>query len=67
MQITGDPGTGDMYIAGMDEGGGGFPHNDTNKFTGPPMVAIPGPIRTPARRSRDRASLAVRLLRLHVY
>ena len=24
--------TGDVYIAGMDEGGGGFPHNDTNKI-----------------------------------
>ena len=23
-------GQGDVYIAGMDEGGGGFPHNDTN-------------------------------------
>src|SRR5712691_679759 len=30
VQITGDPATGDVYIAGMDEGGGGFPHNDTN-------------------------------------
>ena len=25
-------GTGAIYIAGMDEGGGGFPHNDTNKI-----------------------------------
>jgi hypothetical protein len=32
VQITGDPATGDVYIAGMDEGGGGFPHNDTNKI-----------------------------------
>ena len=23
-------GDGTLYIAGMDEGGGGFPHNDTN-------------------------------------
>ena len=23
-------GNGTLYIAGMDEGGGGFPHNDTN-------------------------------------
>ena len=23
-------GNGTIYIAGMDEGGGGFPHNDTN-------------------------------------
>ena len=30
IQITGDLSTGDVYIAGMDEGGGGFPHNDTN-------------------------------------
>jgi len=30
VQITGDPLTGDVIIAGMDEGGGGFPHNDTN-------------------------------------
>src|SRR5215813_5464152 len=30
-QITGDmSGNGIIYIAGMDEGGGGFPHNDTN-------------------------------------
>src|SRR5439155_2807721 len=32
VQITGDLATGDVYIAGMDEGGGGFPHNDTNLF-----------------------------------
>jgi hypothetical protein len=32
-QITGDmSGNGTLYIAGMDEGGGGFPHNDTNKL-----------------------------------
>ena len=31
VQITGDmSGDGTLYIAGMDEGGGGFPHNDTN-------------------------------------
>lgn len=30
VQITGDAVTGDVYIAGMDEGGGGFPHNDRN-------------------------------------
>jgi hypothetical protein len=30
-QITGDmSGNGTLYIAGMDEGGGGFPHDDTN-------------------------------------
>ena len=32
VQITGDLVTGDVYIAAMDEGGGGFPHNDTNYF-----------------------------------
>jgi hypothetical protein len=30
VQITGDLATGGVYIAGVDEGGGGFPHNDTN-------------------------------------
>ena len=31
VQITGDlSGNGTVYIAGMDEGGGGFPHNDIN-------------------------------------
>src|SRR5438270_1208907 len=30
VQITGDLATGDVYIAGMDEGGGGFPHNNVN-------------------------------------
>lgn len=55
VQITGDmSGNGTVYIAGMDEGGGGFPHNDenlifkstdggvtfTNTYTGPPF---PGP------------------------
>jgi hypothetical protein len=54
-QITGDmSGNGTLYIAGMDEGGGGFPHNDknlifkstdggaswTNTYTGP---QFPGP------------------------
>ncbi len=33
VQITGDlAGSGTIYIAGMDEGGGGFPHDDTNKI-----------------------------------
>ena len=32
VQITGDYSTGAVYIAGMNEGGGGFPHNDTNLF-----------------------------------
>src|SRR6266480_1869205 len=30
VQITGDLATGDVYIAGMNEGGGGFPHNNSN-------------------------------------
>jgi hypothetical protein len=31
VQITGDmAGGGNVYLAAMDEGGGGFPHNDTN-------------------------------------
>jgi len=32
VQITADKVTGTVYVAGMDEGGGGFPHNDTNKI-----------------------------------
>jgi hypothetical protein len=32
VQITGDKVTGDVYIAGMNEGGGGFPHNDSTLF-----------------------------------
>ena len=54
VQITGDLATGDVYIAGMNEGGGGFPHTDsnlifrstdggntwTNPYTGP---GFPGP------------------------
>ena len=33
VQITGDiSGNGTIYIAGMDEGGGGFPHNNVNKI-----------------------------------
>ena len=33
VQITGDlSGNGVVYIAGMDEGGGGFPHNNINHF-----------------------------------
>ena len=59
--------TGTVYVAGMDEGGGGFPHNNanhiyrstdggntwTNTYTGP---SFPGP-----------GVAALRLLRLHVY
>ena len=55
VQITGDlSGNGNIYIAGMDEGGGGFPHNNinhiykstdggntwANTYTGP---SFPGP------------------------
>jgi hypothetical protein len=55
VQITGDmAGGGNIYIAGMDEGGGGFPHDDinlifkstdggntwANTYTGP---SFPGP------------------------
>ena len=54
VQIIGDSVTGDVYIAGMDEGGGGFPHTNanlifrstdggdtwTNTYTGP---TFPGP------------------------
>ncbi|MGH8095402.1 MAG: hypothetical protein ACREIF_18365 [Chthoniobacterales bacterium] len=32
VQITGDSATGIVYVAGMDEGGGGFPHNNINKI-----------------------------------
>jgi len=32
VQITGDLATGVVYIAAMNEGGGGFPHNDNNLF-----------------------------------
>src|SRR6266536_711099 len=32
VQITGDLATGDVYIAGMNENCGGFPHNDNNLF-----------------------------------
>jgi hypothetical protein len=32
VQITGDLVTGDVYIAGMNEGGGGFPHPCNNLF-----------------------------------
>jgi hypothetical protein len=31
-QITGDLATGNVYIAGINEGGGGFPHNCNNLF-----------------------------------
>jgi hypothetical protein len=54
VQITGDAASGTLYIASMNENGGGFPHNDnnlifrstdggatwTNTYTGP---AFPGP------------------------
>jgi hypothetical protein len=56
VQITGDSATGDVYVAGMDEGGGGLTNRSnkiyrstdggnswTNTYTGP---AFPGPGRT---------------------
>src|SRR5207248_1243703 len=60
VQITGDKVTGDVYIAGMNEGGGGFPHIDnnlivrssdgvntwTNTYTGP---TFNGPRRSSSR------------------
>ena len=51
VQITGDLVTGDVYIAGMDEGGGGFPHNDRTTCSGRPTAATPGTTPTPALRS----------------
>ena len=65
VQITGDmAGGGALYIAGMDEGGGGFPHDDTNlifkstdggdtwsnTYTGPtfPDLALRLPVTLPA-------------------
>ena len=58
VQITGDLATGDVYIAGMNEGGGGFPHNDnnlifrstdggntwTNTYTGPSFAGRASPL-----------------------
>ncbi len=32
VQITGDLATGTVFLAGIDEGGGGFPHNNINKM-----------------------------------
>ena len=47
VQITGDMVTGDVYIAGMDEGGEAFPTMIPIKFSGPLMAVIPGPTRRP--------------------
>ena len=56
VQITGDmSGNGTIYIAGMDEGGGGFPHNDTNNIFKSTDGGVLGPTLTPARPSQDRA------------
>ena len=55
VQITGDVTNGDVYIAGMDEGGGGFPHNNTNLISNLPTVAPPGPIPTLVQSSQDLA------------
>jgi hypothetical protein len=69
-QITGDmSGNGTIYIAGMDEGGGGFPHNDTNllykstdggatwsnTYTGTPFPGPGSPGSDGRRTVRDRA------------
>ena len=58
MQITGDmSGNGTVYIAGMDEGGGGFPHNDENLIFKSTEAAPLGLTPTPAHPSRDRVLL----------
>jgi len=48
-------GSGTTYIAGMDEGGGGFPHNDTNLIFKSPMAVAPGLTPILAHLSPDRA------------
>ena len=54
MQITGDmAGGGAVYIAGMDEGGGGFPHNDTNLIFKSTDGGNTGVTPIPARPSPD--------------
>ena len=56
VQITGDmSGNGAVYIAGMDEGGGGFPHNDMNLIFKSTDGGVTGPTPTPARAFPDRA------------
>ena len=56
VQITGDlSGNGTTYIAGMDEGGGGFRTTTPIRFSGPRTAALRGLIRSPAPRSRGRA------------
>jgi hypothetical protein len=58
VQITGDmSGNGTVYIAGMDEGGGGFPHNDENLIFKSTTAASPSLTPTPAHLSRDRVLL----------
>ena len=48
VQITGDlSGNGVVYIAGMDEGGGGFPHNNSNKIFKSTNGGVHGPTPTP--------------------
>ena len=55
-QITGDmSGNGTIYIAGMDEGGGGFPHNDTNLIYKSLMAVPLGATPTPAHHSLAQA------------
>ena len=48
VQITGDLATGDVYIAGMNEGGGGFPTTTPTSSSGPPTAATLGPTPTAA-------------------
>ena len=69
VQITGDPsGNGTIYIAGMDEGGGGFPHNNTNKIFRSTDGGNTWSNTYTGLRFRGRALRLQRIvLRLHVY
>ena len=65
-QITGDmSGNGTIYIAGMDEGGGGFPHNDTNLIYKSTDGGVTWTNPIPAHLPWTRRDLS-RLLCLHV-
>ena len=51
--------TGDVYIAGMDEGGGGLPaQRHQHDLSGPLTAAIPGPTPTPAPPSPAPGAIA---------
>ena len=71
VQITGDlSGNGTIYIAGMDEGGGGFPHNDTNKIfrsTNGGITWANTLHRHPVRGTGRRGLQRQRILRMHVF